>query len=87
MKTYSTSDLARALGDVTHAAVAEPVVITYHAKPRYVLMSIAVYEGLAKAERDPRRAWLAEEASSELADSPMAAVNETPARPTPSDGV
>ena len=50
MKTYSTSDLVRAIGDVTHAAVTEPVVITHHAKPRYVLMSIAAYERLAKTE-------------------------------------
>jgi len=62
MKSYSTSDLVRAVGDVTHAAVTEPVVITHHAKPRYVLMSIAAYERLAQAPADPRRAWRAGEA-------------------------
>ena len=85
MKSYSTSDLVRAVGDVTHAAVTEPVVITHHAKPRYVLMSIAAYERLAKALGDPRRAWRAGEAPPELADRLLAAVDETMAGLEPDD--
>lgn len=77
MKTYSTSDLVRAIGDVTHAAVTEPVVITHHAKPRYVLMSIAAYERLANNELDPRRAYRVGEAPAELANRLLAAIDET----------
>ena len=86
MKTYSTSDLVRAIGDVTHAAVTEPVVITHHAKPRYVLMSIAAYERLAKTESDPRRAYRAGEAPAELADRLLAAIDGTMAELEPGDG-
>jgi prevent-host-death family protein len=86
MKSYSTSDLVRAVGDVTHAAVTEPVVITHHAKPRYVLMSIAAYERLAKTPVDPRRAWRAGEAPPDLADRLLAAVDETIAEIVSDDG-
>ena len=86
MKSYSTSDLVRAIGDVTHAAITEPVVITHHAKPRYVLMSIAAYERLARNEQDPRRAWRAGEPPAELADQLLAAVDETLAHLAPADG-
>jgi prevent-host-death family protein len=86
MKTYSTSDLVRAIGDVTHAAVTEPVVITHHAKPRYVLMSIAAYERLARNEADPRRAYRAGEAPAELAERLLTAIDRTIAGPEPGDG-
>ncbi|MBA3812362.1 MAG: type II toxin-antitoxin system Phd/YefM family antitoxin [Caulobacteraceae bacterium] len=86
MKTYSTSDLVRAIGDVTHAAVTEPVVITHHAKPRYVLMSIAAYERLAKNDPDPRRVYRAGEAPAELADRLLAAIDQTMAGLEPDDG-
>ena len=62
------------------------MVITHHAKPRYVLMSIAAYERLAKGESDPRRAWRAGEAPPELADKLLAAVDETLAGLAPTDG-
>lgn len=86
MKTYSTSDLVRAIGDVTHAAVAEPVVITHHAKPRYVLMSIEEYERLAKASPDPRRAYRAGETPRELADALLVEVDRKIAELDAHDG-
>jgi prevent-host-death family protein len=76
MKSYSTSDLVRAVGDVTHAAVAEPVVITHHAKPRYVLMSIEEYDRLAKATVDPRQAYRTNETPPELARLLVSAIDE-----------
>jgi prevent-host-death family protein len=86
MKTYSTSDLVRAIGDVTHAAVAEPVVITHHAKPRYVLMSIAAYERLAKGEPNPRRVYRGGEAPAALTDQLLTAIDATMAELEPGDG-
>ncbi|HEY3889817.1 MAG TPA: type II toxin-antitoxin system prevent-host-death family antitoxin [Caulobacteraceae bacterium] len=86
MKSYSTSDLVRAIGDVTHAAVTEPVVITHHAKPRYVLMSIEEYARLAKAPVDPRRVYRTEETPPELARMLVAAIDEAIAEIDSSDG-
>jgi prevent-host-death family protein len=86
MKTYSTSDLVRAIGDVTHAAVTEPVVITHHAKPRYVLMSIEEYGRLAKMSVDPRQVYRTEETPPELARVLVAAIDEAIAEIDSSDG-
>jgi prevent-host-death family protein len=86
IKHSSTSDLVRAIGDVTHAAVTEPVVITHHAKPRYVLMSIEQYDRLAKRAADPRRAYGAGEAPPELAEALLSAIDQTLDRIGPDDG-
>lgn len=55
MREFSTGDLNKAVGDVTDAARREPVVITRHNKPRYVLMSIEHYERLMRTS-NPREA-------------------------------
>ncbi|TCU06323.1 prevent-host-death family protein [Rhizobium sullae] len=60
MKQFTTGDLNKRVGDVTDAAVREPVVITRHRKPRYVLMSYEHYERI-RADADPRRAVKASE--------------------------
>ena len=86
MKTYSTSDLVRAVGDVTHAAAAEPVIITHHAKPRYVLMSIGTFEHLTRTTSDPRRAWRSGEAPADLLRPLVAAVDNSLAGLEPADG-
>jgi prevent-host-death family protein len=44
MKSFSTGDLSRKIGDVTHTARHAPIVITQHNKPRFVLMTIEAYE-------------------------------------------
>jgi prevent-host-death family protein len=55
MRTFSTVDLLRDMKSVTHAAAREPVAITQHRKPRFVLMAIEDYETLASRVQDPRR--------------------------------
>ncbi|MFT3690931.1 type II toxin-antitoxin system Phd/YefM family antitoxin [Paenirhodobacter sp.] len=44
MRSFPSSELKRTLGDVLDAASQEPVAITKHKTPRYVLMSIHAYE-------------------------------------------
>ncbi len=44
MRRFTTGDLSKQVGDVTDAAAREPVVLTRHRKPRFVLMSYEHYE-------------------------------------------
>lgn len=67
MREFSTGDLNKAVGDVTDAARHEPVVITRHRKPRYVLMSIEHYERIMKSN-NPREAHWTDRMPSEHAD-------------------
>jgi prevent-host-death family protein len=67
MRTFSTVELTQHIGAVTHAATREPVTITHHRKPRFVLMSIEDFEKLREAGR-PRRAYGVGETPQELAD-------------------
>ncbi|TJV26009.1 MAG: type II toxin-antitoxin system Phd/YefM family antitoxin [Mesorhizobium sp.] len=60
MKNYPSTDLKQNLGDVLAAASQQPVSITRHNKPRYVLMSIEAYE--ARFGNDSRRVYAAEDA-------------------------
>lgn len=66
MKQYPSTDLKQNLGDVLAAASQQPVSITRHNKPRYVLMSIEAYE--ARFVNDSRRAYAAKDAPSEHVD-------------------
>lgn len=63
VKTYPSSELKQNLGDVLSTASREPVAITKHRKPRYVLMSLEAYE--ARFAKDPRRSFALEEMPSE----------------------
>jgi len=56
MKQFTTGDLNKQIGDVTDAASREPVVLTRHKKPRFVLMSYDHYERM-RTGGDPRRAF------------------------------
>lgn len=56
MKQFTTGDLNKQVGDVTDAASREPVVLTRHNKPRFVLMSYEHYERM-RTGGDPRRAY------------------------------
>ena len=76
MKSYSTSELVRSIGDVTHTAATQPVLITQHAKPRYVLMSVQHYQQLTAGPGDPRRVHAAGEAPPELATMLLAEVDK-----------
>lgn len=65
MRQFSTVELTQKIGDVTHLASREPVAITQHRKPRFVLMSIEDYERLVK-RGDTRQVWRPEEVPDEL---------------------
>jgi prevent-host-death family protein len=63
MKSFSTGDLSRKIGDVTHAASQAPITITQHNKPRYVMMSVETFHRL-----DPRRVYSVDNTPPEIAD-------------------
>ena len=44
MRSFPSTDLKQTLGDVLSAASREPVTITRHNKPRFVLMTVEAYE-------------------------------------------
>ncbi|MGE0282850.1 MAG: type II toxin-antitoxin system Phd/YefM family antitoxin [Rhizobiaceae bacterium] len=46
MKSFAFSDLNRQSGEVLDAALAGPVTLTKHGKPKVVMMSIGDYERL-----------------------------------------
>ena len=59
MRSFPSTDLKQTLGDVLDAASHEPVTITRHKKPRFVLMSIRDYE--QRFKRDERQSLAVEE--------------------------
>lgn len=59
MKVFPATDLKQNTGDVLDAANREPVAITRHNKPRYVLMSLDAYN--ARFASDTRRAIAVDE--------------------------
>lgn len=67
MREFSTVDLTQKIGTVTHVASREPVAITHHRKPRYVLMSIEDYEKM-QARTRPRQVYGIGETPPELAE-------------------
>ena len=71
MKSFSTAELARRTGDVTHAASQAPIAITQHKKPRFVMMSVEVFERLT-----PQRAYLVEETPDDIAEWLIPALEE-----------
>lgn len=77
MRSFTTVDLNKRVGDITEAARKEPVVITHHKKPKFVLMSMEAYEGLTHAPADdPRRAYTVEELPDHIADGILALADE-----------
>ena len=63
MRSFPSTHLKQTLGDVLDAASQEPIAITKHNKPRYVLMSIHDYE--QRFQRDERRTFAAAEMPAE----------------------
>lgn len=59
MRSFPSSDLKQMLGDVLNAASREPIAITKHKKPRYVLMSMEEYE--QRIRPDERQAITAQD--------------------------
>lgn len=66
MKEFTTVDLLRDFKHVTMAADRQPVTITQHRKPRYVLMTYEDFQTIRRP--DPRRAFGAGEMPAELAE-------------------
>ena len=67
MRSFTTHDLNKQVGDVTDAAAKAPVVITRHRKPRFVMMSYEHYQRI-RATADPRRAYGVGETPPDIAD-------------------
>ncbi len=67
MEKFSTVELLRDIKTVTMAADRQPVAITQHRKPRYVLMTYDDFTAM-KRDVDPRKVYGPHEAPSELAD-------------------
>jgi prevent-host-death family protein len=63
MRFFPSTDLKQTIGDVLDAAGHEPITITKHKKPRYVLMSIRDYE--ERFVKDRRQALATEEMPAE----------------------
>lgn len=78
MKTYPSTELKQNLGDVLAVANREPVAITRHNKPRFVLMSIEAYE--ARFPRDQRRSLRVEDMPDEHFEMLEAAISDLETR-------
>lgn len=50
MREYSATELANNTGDVLTAAAQEPVAITRHGKPRFVVMTRETYDRMTEIE-------------------------------------
>jgi hypothetical protein len=68
MQQFSSVDLLRDIKTVTMAADRQPVTITQHRKPRYVLMTFDEYQTMTKARVNPRRVFGPGETPAELAE-------------------
>lgn len=51
MRTFKSQDMQRQPASLQEAAIVEPVVITYHDRPRLVLMSMEEYDRLQGRRR------------------------------------
>ena len=58
MRTFRSQDMQRQASVLQEAAMTEPVVITYHDRPRLVLMSMQEYDRLRGRHGTPREAAL-----------------------------
>ena len=75
MRTFTTADLNKHVGDVTDAARREPVCITHHRKPRFVLMAFEDYERL-QGTKDPRKAVTLETMPADVEDGLLALADQ-----------
>lgn len=66
MRAFTTNDLNKQVGEVTDAATKEPIVITRHRKPRFVMMSYEHYQRIRETS-DPRRVYGAGETPGDVA--------------------
>ena len=71
MRTFSTADLNKPVGDVTDAARRGPVFITHHRKPRFVLMVFEDFEEM-RGKSDHRKAFTLDTMLAEIEDGLLA---------------
>ncbi|MEQ9587306.1 MAG: type II toxin-antitoxin system Phd/YefM family antitoxin [Parvibaculaceae bacterium] len=57
MKTFTTADLNKHVGEVTDAAAKGPVVLTRHNRPKFVMLSFEDYERITARLKDSRKAF------------------------------
>ena len=76
MRQFSTAELVKHVGDVTHAASQAPIAITQHKKARFVLMTLENYEAMRR-ESDPRKAFGPGELPQDEADMVIRALEQS----------
>ncbi|MGN6549000.1 MAG: type II toxin-antitoxin system prevent-host-death family antitoxin [Pararhizobium sp.] len=76
MRQFSTVELLRDIKTVTMAADRQPVAITQHRKPRYVLMTYEEFENMAGKVADPRKVFGPGETPAAIAEMILPALDE-----------
>jgi hypothetical protein len=65
------------VGDITDATRREPVLLTHHRKPRFVLMSVEAYESLTQGTAaDKRTGFTLESMPDDVADGLLALADQ-----------
>jgi PHD/YefM family antitoxin component YafN of YafNO toxin-antitoxin module len=76
MKAFTTADLNKQIGAVTDAALKEPVFITHHRRPRFVLMTVDSFEALSAPKTDTRTVFTLEDMPDDLRDGLLALADQ-----------
>ena len=77
MREFTTVDLNKHVGNITDAAMREPVLITHHRRPRFVLMNIDEFNKLSKDRPDDvRTAFTLETMPDELENGILALADQ-----------
>jgi prevent-host-death family protein len=85
LRSFTTVDLNKHVGSVTGAAMREPVVITHHSKPRFVLMSVESYEQLIHPAPDRRQSFTIDTMPDDLRDGLLALADSYEDKPERAD--
>jgi prevent-host-death family protein len=80
MQTFRAQDMQRQAAVMQEAAMVEPVIITYHDRPRLVLMSMREYDRL-RGRGSAREAELASQTAQRI--EALGQVKEAPNAPGP----
>lgn len=76
MREFTTADLNKHVGNITDAAMREPVVITHHRRPRFVLMTIDEFNKLSNQRPDTRTPFTLETMPPEIEDGILALADQ-----------
>lgn len=82
MKTFTLSELNRKAGDITDAALVEPVALTKHGKEKLVMMNAEFYQKLLR-QTEVVKAYRVDEAPQDMHDDLMRGLDDILA---PDDG-